>query len=135
VKTNAINPWFVVGAFLLFLFTFVVWYVEADNFNDEKISGTYTFHSNSVASTLVLKSDHGFWQQLYDGEGVKRAEGSWRVSGEGHIEFSPEFLSVPGQDMSFGGQAYGQINNTLGLVSITLAPNQNGPNFRKKLFK
>ena len=123
------------GILLLICLIFVIWYVEAGNFSDSKISGTYILQQGGEMSTLILERNHSFQQQLDRSGTVKRAEGSWRVSGEGHIAFSREFLRVSGEEMSPAGQAYGQIENWFGLVSITLAPNPNGPRFHKKLLR
>jgi hypothetical protein len=125
-----------VGVVLLLTLTLgLFWYWEGENFSDGAVSGTYTFQLNGEKSILVLTPDHRFQQEL-DGPGaVRRAEGSWRVSGEGHIAFSSEFLKVSGEEMSPAGQAYGQIENWFGIVSITLAPNPDGPRFHKKLFR
>ena len=117
---------------LLVCLTFTFWYVEAGNFSDSKTSGTYILQQGGEMSTLILGLDHSFQQQLDRLGTVIRAEGSWRVSGEGHIAFSKEFLKVSGEEMSPAGQGYGQIENWFGLVSITLAPNPDGPTFRKK---
>ena len=124
-----------IGAVLLLVcVTFTFWYVEAGNFSDSKMSGTYILQQGGEMSTLILGLDHSFQQQLDRSGIVSRAEGSWRVSGEGHIAFSKEFLKVSGEEMSPAGQAYGQIENWFGLVSIALAPNPDGPTFRKKWF-
>ncbi|MFY9646963.1 MAG: hypothetical protein WAK29_17420 [Terriglobales bacterium] len=122
---------------LVFLLTVVVgtfWYWDAENFSASAVSGTYTHHLRGETSTLVLKPDGSFQQELDVAGTVRRAEGSWRVSGEGHIAFSGEFLKVSGEEMSPAGQAYGQIEKWFGVVSITLAPNPDGPRFHKKLF-
>jgi hypothetical protein len=121
------------GVCVSILLVFVVWYIEAGNFSEGAVSGTYTLQLNGETSTLVLKANHSFQQEL-DRAGTKiRSEGTWRVSGEGHIAFSDRFLKVTGREMSPAGQAYGQLENRLGLVSITLAPNPDGPTFHKKL--
>jgi len=123
---------------LVFLLTALVgtfWYWEGENFSDGAVSGTYIHQLNGETSTLVLKPDRSFQQELDVAGTVRRAEGSWRVSGEGHIAFSGEFLKVSGEEMSPAGQAYGQIENWFGVVSITLAPNPDGPRFHKKLFR
>ena len=119
---------------LLVCVAFAFWYVEAGNFSDGKMSGTYILQQGGEMSTLILGLDHSFHQQLNRSGAVSRAEGSWRISGEGHIAFSKEFLKVSGQEMSPAGQGYGQIENWFGLVSINLAPNPGGPTFRRKLF-
>jgi hypothetical protein len=121
--------------FLLIVVIGVFWYWEGENFSDGAVSGTYVLQLNGETSALVLRSDHSFQQELDVAGTVRRTEGTWRVSGEGHIAFSGEFLKVSGEEMSPAGQAYGQIENRFGLVSITLAPNPDGPRFREKLFR
>jgi hypothetical protein len=121
--------------FLLPVMVAVFWFWQAENFSDRAVSGTYTQESNGETWTLILKPDHRFQQELDKAGTVRRAEGSWRVSGEGHIAFSSEFLIVSGEELSPAGQAYGQIENCFGIVSITLAPNPDGPKFHKKVFR
>jgi hypothetical protein len=121
--------------FLLVISIPIFWYWEGENFSDGAVCGTYALSLDGETSSLILTRDHLFRQQLDSAGTVKRAEGSWRVSGEGHIAFSKDFLKVPGEEMSPAGQAYGQIENWFGLVSITLAPNPDGPRFHKKLFR
>ena len=119
---------------LLIVVIGLVWYWEGENFSDRAVAGTYTFQQNGEILTLVLSPDHTFHQELNSAGIVRRAEGGWRVSGEGHIAFSSEFLKASGEEMSPAGQAYGQIENRFGLVSITLAPHPDGPRLHKKLF-
>jgi hypothetical protein len=121
--------------FLLIIAIWVFWYWEGENFSDGAVSGTYALQLNGEASNLVLRPDHSFQQELDSAGTVRRAEGSWRVSGEGHIAFSTEFLKVSGEEISPAGQAYGQIKNWFRLISITLAPNPDGPTFHKKWFR
>ena len=120
------------GIFLLITAMGIFYYWEGENFSDGAVSGTYTLQLSGEASTLVLRPDHSFQQELRLPGKVGHAEGTWRVSGEGHIAFSREFLKVTGEDLSPGGQAFGQIENRFGLVWITLAPNPNGPTFHKR---
>lgn len=129
-----LKGWLIGGTLLLFCFLWVLFYVEAGNFSDDAVSGTYSFRRTDEESTLVLKPDHSFHQELKTAGTVIRAEGNWSISGEGHIAFSKEFLKVSGEEFSPAGQAYGQIENRFGLLSITLAPNPDGPTFHKKLF-
>jgi len=112
----------------------VFWFWEGENFSAGAVSGTYALQLNGEASTLVLRPDHSFQQELDSAGTVQRAEGNWSVSGEGHIAFSREFLKVSGEEVSPAGQSYGQIENWFGLVSITIAPNPDGLRFHKKLF-
>jgi hypothetical protein len=122
------------GTLLLVCFLGALFYLEASNFGDDAVSGTYTLRHTGEQSTLVLRPDHSFHQELKTAGTDIHAEGNWRVSGEGHIAFSKEFLKVSGEEFSPAGQAYGQIENRFGLLSITLAPNPDGPTFHKKLF-
>jgi hypothetical protein len=111
------------------------WYSEGGNFSDHAVSGTYILQLNDEVSTLVLRPDHSFQQSLDRPGSTRRADGNWRISGEGHIAFSAEFIAVSGEEMSATGQAYGQVENWFGLMSIVLAPNPNGPRFHKRLFR
>jgi hypothetical protein len=117
-------------AYLIFAF----YYVEAGNLSDSAVSGTYTLQLRDEKSTLTLNPDHSFQQELERAGAVLHAHGEWRLSGEGHIAFSGEFLRVSGQELSTAGQAYGQVRNRFGLLSMTLAPDSGGPSFRKKVF-
>lgn len=123
---------------LLVVAIWAIWafrYIEAEDFSSKAVSGTYFLKHAGETSTLVLEADQSFHQELDSAGTTRRAEGTWRISGEGHIAFSSTFLKVTGEELSPGGQAYGQIENWFGLVSITLAPNPDGPKFHKKLFR
>jgi hypothetical protein len=122
-------------AFLLLGVIFVFWYWEGENFSDGAVSGTYMIRSHSDVMVLVLTPDHTFRQQLKNAGTVSRATGTWIVSGEGHIAFSKEFLVLPGEEVSPAGQAYGQIQNWFGFVSIMLEPAPDGPKLIKKVFR
>jgi hypothetical protein len=125
-----------VGIVLLLTVTLgLFWYWEGENFSDGAASGTYTFQLNGEKSTLVLTPDHRFPHELKSAGTVRRTGGSWHVFGEGGIGFSEEFLKVTGEEMGPSGRPYGQIENWFGIVSITLAPNPDGPRFHKKLFR
>ena len=121
--------------FLLMAGIFTFWFREGENFGEGAVSGTYTVRSDGEKSTLILRADHSFQQELDSGGTVKRAEGKWHVFGEGGIAFSGEFLQVSGEVMGPGGEAYGQIRNLFGFVSIALNPDGDGPRFHKKLFR
>jgi hypothetical protein len=133
VKGNVLG-WSIGGVLLLIYLVFAFWFMDAGNFSDGTVSGRYALRLSGETSILILKQDHTFQQELDRAGTVRLAQGSWRVSGEGHIAFSKQFLRVSGQEISPAGQAYGQIENRFGLLSITLAPNPNGPTFHKKLF-
>ena len=121
--------------FLLMAGIFTFWFWEGENFGEGAVSGTYTVRSDGEKSTLILRADHSFQQELDSGGTVKRAEGTWSVSGEGHIEFSPGFLSIAGEGVSPSGAAYGVIVNRFGFVSIALNPDGDGPKFHKEWFR
>jgi hypothetical protein len=87
----------------------VFWYWEGENFTDGAVSGTYVFRLNGETSTLVLRSDHVFEQELESAGMLRRAEGSWSVFGEGHIEFSPELLRVSGAEISASERPTGRL--------------------------
>jgi hypothetical protein len=50
-------------------------------------------------STLVLRPDHRFQQEISRAGKVERVQGSWRRIGEGGIVFSKEFLRVAGVEL------------------------------------
>jgi hypothetical protein len=103
------------------LIGFVLWYTVASDYGDGVTSGTYHLAQNGETSTLVLKPDHTFQQELNKLGNVKRAAGTWRRFGEGAIKFSKEFLTVSGQELGQDGTPYGEIHKRFGLfVSLTL---------------
>jgi hypothetical protein len=123
------------AVFLLAVAIGMVWFWEGENFSDGAVSGTYTFNVNGESTILVLGLDHTFRQEQKKDRKVTHAEGKWHVFGEGGIGFSQEFLRVSGQEAASTSQVNGQIKNWFGLVSITLAPNPDGPTFRKNVLR
>jgi hypothetical protein len=110
------------GTVLLLVTLFVLWYVIASDYSDGIASGTYHLSQNGETSTLIIKPDHSFQQELNRSGKVQRAEGSWRRLGEGGIAFSKEFLLVSGQEPGADGTAYGQLEKRFGfLVSVALS--------------
>jgi hypothetical protein len=125
----------VVSWILFSVFAFCVWYYIAADYDYSAVAGTYTLQENGETSTLALRRDRTFVEDLYVQGKVMRAQGRWRRVGEGGISFSKEFLQVPGEEFDRDGNAYGYIHKSLGLLfSITLAPDAGGPTFHKKLF-
>jgi hypothetical protein len=112
----------------------VLWYCQAGDFRDSAVSGTYTIQLSGVASTLTLRSDHSFRQEVDSAGQVSRTNGSWRVLGLGTIEFSKDFQKLPGQEEHADGTAYGYLANWFGVRSLTLAPESGGPRLHKKWF-
>jgi hypothetical protein len=115
---------------------FCFWYWEAENYSQSSMSGTYTFHSEKEKSILVLRADHTFQQELERDGNVKRASGSWRITGLGHISFSREFLMMSGEESCYEEPACGLVRNNFGFVSFALGltPDE-GPTFHKRLFR
>jgi hypothetical protein len=110
-----------IGAFLLLVICFVLWYAVASDYGDSVASGTYHFARGDERSTLTLKPDHSFQQQLNREGRTERSEGTWRRSGMAGIEFSKEFLTISGQEIHSDGTSFGEMHKTLGLlVSIVL---------------
>ena len=111
----------VAGALALSFVIFnVFWYIYAD-YGDSVTSGTYHLAQNGETSTLVLKPDHSFQQELSKLGRVEHAVGTWQRIGEGGVTFSEEFLTVSGQEPDPDGTAFGDLHKDLGLfVSLTL---------------
>ncbi len=108
-------------AILLMVICFVFWYVIASDYGDSVVAGTYHLAQNGETSTLILKPDHIFQQELNRAGKTEHADGTWRRSGEGGIEFSKEFLMASGQEREPDGTGFGEIHKQLGfLVSIEL---------------
>lgn len=104
------------GIFVLLVSCFVLWYIVAADYGDSVSSGTYHFAQSGESSTLVLKPDHSFQQELRRAGKTEHAAGTWRRIGEGGIAFSKEFLVVSGQELGADGTAYGEIHKNLGLL-------------------
>lgn len=110
------------GALILSLLCFVLWFVIASDYSDKVVSGTYHLAQNGETSTLILKTDHSFHQELTREGKTEYAEGSWRHLGEGGVAISKEFLRVFGQEPGADGTAYGDVHKALGfLVSLRLS--------------
>lgn len=116
----------VVGVCILWLglswVCFGVWFYFASDFSDQVVAGTYHLAQNGETSTLVLRTDHSFQQNLLHAGVQRNAQGTWRLSGEGHIAFSKEFLVLSGQELGADGTPYGEIHKQLRfLVSLSLS--------------
>jgi len=107
--------------FSLLVVCFVLWYSVASDYGDGVASGTYHLAENGEISTLTLKTDHSFQQELSEHGEVKRASGTWHRVGEGGISFSKNFLPVSGQELGPDGTAYADMHKQFGfLVFLTL---------------
>ncbi len=117
----------VVGVCILWLglswVCFGVWYSIASDFSDQVVAGTYNLAQNGETSTLVLRADHSFQQDLLHSGTVSHSQGTWRhVGGYGGIAFSKEFLVLSGQELGADGTPYGDIHKQFGfLVSLSLS--------------
>lgn len=94
----------------------ICWFVVASDYSDAAASGTYQWANNGMRSTLVLRPDHSFWQELRDSSGVQNAEGTWRRLGEGGVAFSRDFLTLPGQQRGEDGTAYSDMQRKFGIL-------------------
>jgi hypothetical protein len=113
--------WILSGCLFLLVLCFVLWYSVASDYGDGVASGTYYLAENGETSTLVLKPDHSFQQELSEHGEVKRATGTWHRIGEAGIEFSKEFLLVSGQEPGADGSTYADIHKHFRLfVSLSL---------------
>jgi hypothetical protein len=111
----------VLGAFVVLVSAFALWYTVAADYSDSAISGTYRFSQIGVASSLVLNPDHTFHQMLNRSGTTEDVKGTWRRVGEGGIDFSKEFLVIPEQEPNPHGESFGDIHKDFGLlISINL---------------
>jgi hypothetical protein len=131
-----------VTAILLFL----GWYAVAANYDYGALAGTYSFHGDGVSSTLLLRADRSFHQEVTKNGSVKKADGKWYRSGQSGVNFSKEFLRVPGAKtfteefgMAYGNEDdsefCGRFDKIAGVYPIlALNANAPGPTFDRKLF-
>jgi hypothetical protein len=134
------------GTFLAILL-FLGWYYVAANYDYGALAGTYSFHGDDVSSTLLLRSDRSFHQEVLERGQRKVADGSWRRIGESGVNFSKEFLRLPGAKtfteefgMSYGNENdsefYGNFEKIAGLYPILkINSNPPGPTLYKKPFR
>ena len=93
----------------------ICWFVIASDYSDAAASGTYRLVHKGVTSTLVLRADHSFRQEVSDSSGTRRAEGTWRRVGEGGVSFSPDFLTLPGEQRGEDGTAFCDMERKFGI--------------------
>ena len=100
-------------AISVFVVAFVCWYVIASDYGDAVTSGTYSLVHGGERSTLVLRPDHTFTQEVRTLGQVRQAVGAWHRSGEGGVELSKEFLALPGQEQASDGTSHADLENGL----------------------
>jgi hypothetical protein len=131
------------GIVLMVLVLFFGWYLAATDYDYGALAGTYRFRGQGVSSKLVLRLDHTFYQEVTQGGHTITAQGTWRLFGEAHVNFSIEFLRVPGAETSieeFGkgdgsiedNEFFGHFEKILGIYPILkINANPPGPTFHK----
>ena len=102
---------------------FTIWFVLASDYSDHVVIGEYHLHNGQERSTLILRPNHTFAQQVSHTGRTEMVEGTWRLFFQDGIAFSKSFLSVCGQDRSSDGTAYGNVRKALGIgpASIVLS--------------
>jgi len=103
------------GGVLLLLVCCGWWLVVAMDYGESAAVGKYRFTGNGAISTLVLKPDHTFQQDLQIGSNKQHSEGTWHRVGEGGISFSKDFIAVSGDEPSADGSTFCDMHKTLGL--------------------
>jgi hypothetical protein len=87
------------GCLVVLVISLLLWYMVASDYGDGVASGTYQFAENGESSTLVLKPDHSFQQELIEHGEVKHATGTWRRIGEGALRFQRSFYPYLGRNL------------------------------------
>lgn len=110
------------SVFVLILLFFAIWWVVSSDYSDSALSGTYRLSQGGQESTLILRPNHSFQQELSQAGKTERAEGTWRRIGEGGLAFSKEFLVLSGQEPGPDGTAYGEVHKKFGFfISLALS--------------
>jgi hypothetical protein len=134
--TNRFSKWLKVVLLLLLLPVAWEWYVVAADYDYPALSGTYIFDGAGEYCSLSLRPDGTFTEELTQHGRRQSANGTWHRYGLGHVSFSNDFVTLPGQKLNGNGQSHGQFSKTLGFFpTLTLAPLPDGPTFHKKLFR
>jgi hypothetical protein len=121
---------------ILGLLIAVVWYVIASDYSYDGITGTYVQRSTTEDSTLILKNDQHFEQEVTHDGVTQRAHGTWRRLGEGRIVLSPEFITLPSVKRRSDGEVDGEVIKTFGLFpQIVLDAQPGGPIFRRHFLR
>jgi hypothetical protein len=136
-----------VGGTFAIIALFCVWFAIASNYDYDALAGTYNFKNSDCSSTLVLKADRTFSQQLTEDGKTNSASGTWRRIGEGGVNFSLGFLRIPGakqyreefpdhlEGTVEDDEYYGHFEKILTLYPmLKLNANPPGPTLYKRLF-
>ncbi len=106
----------VAGAILLFVALCICWFIIASDYSDAVTSGTYSLVQQDERSTLVLRPDHTFAQEVNAPGRIRQTAGTWRRLGEGGVEFSKEFLALHGQELAPDGTSYADMEKKFGIL-------------------
>jgi hypothetical protein len=109
------TSWVFFGCLFLLVALFVLWYSISADYGDSVAEGVYYFAQDIQTSTLVLRSDHVFQQELREGGKLEHASGTWRRVGEGSIIFSKGFLTISGQERGADGIAVADMRKKFGV--------------------
>lgn len=121
---------------LLGILVAVVWYVIASDYSYDAISGVYSQSSTTKTSTLILKKDQSFEEEVTHDGITEHARGSWRRIGEGGVVMSSEFITLPSLKRRSDGAVDGEIEKTFGLFpQIVFDTQPGGPIFRRHLLR
>lgn len=104
------------GAALLLLGILFWWFLVASDYSDAAACGKYKLNYRGVRSSLVLRCDHSFSQDVSNAGKIQHATGTWRRVGEGGVNFSKEFISLPGEQLGEDGSSYADMRRQFGLL-------------------
>ena len=112
------------------------WYVEAEDFSEQRVSGVYVLRHDGITQKIVLRPNHTFDQEDAANGAIRHGSGTWRVfSSTGHVAFSSSFIdarpSWRGQDEH---EVYGVFKNYFGIVSLNFDADQTSITAFKRLF-
>lgn len=101
----------------------------AADYGYHALSGTYTFRSGGETSTLILRQDRTFEQELIRNGTARRAQGTWYRFGEGGIAFS-------GWEVGSDNEVHGRVEKiVLELIPTIVFGADDGPRFTKQPFR
>ena len=125
---------------------FWLWYCIAANYDYDALAGTYTFKGQGVSCKLLLRADQTFHEEVTEAGKTRFADGAWHRSGMSGVDFSLQFIRLPGEKtfvedhgQGEGGPAdlqfYGHFKKVLGIYTeLTLNTIYPGPVLYKNPF-